>query len=85
MVASGLPIRNGNKHAGEICTLALHLLSGITDFRIRHLPDKQLQLRIGIHSGKILVGHLLHLTSHTMVNVSALQYTIKLMVKNVSQ
>ena len=56
MVASGVPIRNGNKHAGEIATLALELLSEIRTFRIRHLPDKQLQLRLGIHSGPVVAG-----------------------------
>ena len=52
MVVSGLPTRNGNKHAGEIATMALNLLSSVTLFRIRHRPDKQLQLRIGMHSGR---------------------------------
>ena len=56
MVASGVPIRNGNKHAGEIATLALELLSEIRTFRIRHLPEKQLQLRLGIHSGPVVAG-----------------------------
>uniref|UniRef100_A0ABM0M038 guanylate cyclase n=1 Tax=Saccoglossus kowalevskii TaxID=10224 RepID=A0ABM0M038_SACKO len=51
MVASGLPIRNGNRHAGEIATMALDLLSAVSKFTIRHLPHKVLQLRIGIHSG----------------------------------
>ena len=53
MVASGLPITNGNKHAGEICNLALDLLH-VAGFKlkIRHMPETPLQLRIGIHSGK---------------------------------
>ena len=52
MVVSGLPQRNGIRHAGEIATMSLDLLHHIRTFRIRHIPDKQLQLRIGIHSGK---------------------------------
>ena len=32
MVASGLPVRNGDKHAVEIATMALDLLSGTTHF-----------------------------------------------------
>lgn len=51
MVVSGLPERNGNRHAGEIATMSLHLLSAMNSFRIRHMPDKTLQLRVGMHSG----------------------------------
>ena len=55
MVVSGLPTRIGNKHAGEIAKMSLDLLSAMTNFRIRHKPDQQLQLRIGMHSGSIVV------------------------------
>lgn len=51
MVVSGLPIRNGDNHAGEIASMSLHLLSAIKGFKIRHMPDETLKLRIGIHSG----------------------------------
>ena len=53
MVVSGLPTRNGDNHAGEIASMSLHLLSAILDFKIRHLPEKKLQLRIGMHSGLV--------------------------------
>ena len=53
MVASGLPISNGNKHADEIATMALHFLCAIKVFKIRHLPNEKLALRIGINSGKV--------------------------------
>lgn len=53
MVASGLPISNGNLHALEISTMALHFLRGIKVFRIRHMPNESLAIRTGIHSGKI--------------------------------
>ncbi|XP_077996437.1 atrial natriuretic peptide receptor 1-like [Glandiceps talaboti] len=56
MVVSGLPQRNGKRHAGEIANMALHLLSEVTTFKIRHLPERQLQLRIGIHSGGCVAG-----------------------------
>lgn len=52
MVASGLPIRNGDRHAGEIASMALHLLSKIKRFEVKHRAGELLQLRIGIHSGK---------------------------------
>ena len=51
MVVSGMPERNGDLHAGEISTMSLHLLSSITSFCIPHMPDKKLQLRIGLHTG----------------------------------
>lgn len=34
MVASGLPVKNGNKHVSEIATMALDLLDAATCFRI---------------------------------------------------
>lgn len=49
---SGLPIRNGDSHAGEIATMSLHLLDEVKKFRMRHRPYDNLMLRIGIHSGK---------------------------------
>ena len=51
MVCSGLPIRNGGRHVGEIGTMALDILSKCGEFRIRHMPDIPLRLRIGLHSG----------------------------------
>ncbi|XP_040885398.1 guanylate cyclase 2G [Toxotes jaculatrix] len=56
MVASGLPISNGNKHALEISTMALHFLSAIKIFKIRHMPTESLAIRIGIHSGPVVAG-----------------------------
>lgn len=52
MVASGLPERITN-HAEEIASMAIELLKSVADFRIRHLPHEVLQLRIGLHTGKI--------------------------------
>ena len=51
MVVSGLPLRNANKHAGEIATMSLALLSCVKNFKIQHLSEKKLLLRIGLHSG----------------------------------
>ncbi|KAM8836929.1 guanylate cyclase 2G [Spinachia spinachia] len=56
MVASGLPISNGLQHALEISTMALHFLSAIKVFRIHHMPNKSLAIRIGIHSGPVVAG-----------------------------
>ena len=51
MVVSGLPVPNGDRHAGEIATMALNLLSSVRDFTVSHLGTR-IQLRIGIHTGK---------------------------------
>eukprot|EP01135_Chromosphaera_perkinsii_P001958 Nk52_evm5s215 gene=Nk52_evmTU5s215 len=56
MVVSGIPIRNDNRHAGEIGSMALELLHACVGFKIRHMPEKQLQLRVGIHSGPAVAG-----------------------------
>lgn len=56
MVVSGVPMENGNKHAGEICTMALDLMSTVTTFQIPHKPKATLQLRIGINSGPVVAG-----------------------------
>jgi len=56
VVASGIPNRNGDKHAGVIATQALTLLSAINDVSYKHMPGSQVQLRIGINSGPIVGG-----------------------------
>ena len=52
MVASGLPKRNGNRHAGEIANMALDILSSVGTFKMRHMPEVPVRIRIGLHSGK---------------------------------
>lgn len=57
MVVSGLPIRNGAKHAGEVARMALHLVESVkTEFIVRHKPGYKLKLRVGIHSGPVVAG-----------------------------
>uniref|UniRef100_A0A663DYT3 Guanylate cyclase n=1 Tax=Aquila chrysaetos chrysaetos TaxID=223781 RepID=A0A663DYT3_AQUCH len=56
MVVSGLPVRNGKLHAREIVRMALALLDAVRSFRIRHRPQQQLKLRIGIHTGPVCAG-----------------------------
>ncbi|VDI33227.1 Hypothetical predicted protein, partial [Mytilus galloprovincialis] len=62
MVASGLPIPNGNRHAGEIGTMALDLLSQCGKFTIRHMPEVPLRLRIGLHSESYFIAGVVGLT-----------------------
>lgn len=54
MVVSGLPERNGNDHAREIGLMALAILDAVKCFTIKHKPDLQLKIRIGIHSGNMV-------------------------------
>ncbi|KRX24280.1 Guanylate cyclase 32E [Trichinella nelsoni] len=56
MVVSGLPIRNGNQHAGEIATMALELVEAVKAFQVPHKPDVACLLRIGIHTGPCAAG-----------------------------
>uniref|UniRef100_W5MWT5 Guanylate cyclase n=1 Tax=Lepisosteus oculatus TaxID=7918 RepID=W5MWT5_LEPOC len=56
MVVSGLPVRNGKLHAREIAGMALALLEQVKTFKIRHRPNDQLRLRIGIHTGPVCAG-----------------------------
>ncbi|VDK51708.1 unnamed protein product [Anisakis simplex] len=55
MVVSGLPDRH-DQHASQIAQMALALLHKVKNFVIRHRPDEQLKLRIGIHSGSVVAG-----------------------------
>nr|KAF6291217.1 natriuretic peptide receptor 1 [Myotis myotis] len=56
MVVSGLPVRNGRLHACEVARMALALLDAVRSFHIRHRPQEQLRLRIGIHTGPVCAG-----------------------------
>lgn len=52
MVASGLPISNENRHAAEIANMALDIMSAVGTFKMRHMPDVPVRIRIGLHSGQ---------------------------------
>ncbi|CAB3381553.1 Hypothetical predicted protein [Cloeon dipterum] len=56
MVVSGLPQRNGGKHAGEIATMSLDLLRALNRFAIPHRPAQFFNVRIGINSGPVVAG-----------------------------
>ena len=51
IVVSGLPERNGDRHAGEIASMALQMIDSIKDFEIPHMPGSFLKMRVGLHSG----------------------------------
>ncbi|KAM6913401.1 guanylyl cyclase C [Lycodopsis pacificus] len=56
MVASGLPNRNGDRHAVDIAHMALDILAFVGTFELQHLPGIPLWIRIGVHSGPCAAG-----------------------------
>uniref|UniRef100_A0A8D0CU82 Guanylate cyclase n=1 Tax=Sander lucioperca TaxID=283035 RepID=A0A8D0CU82_SANLU len=56
MVASGVPTRNGNRHAAEMANMSLDILHCIGTFKMRHMPDLKVRIRIGLHSGPVVAG-----------------------------
>ncbi|XP_065091649.1 adenylate cyclase, germination specific-like [Ochlerotatus camptorhynchus] len=56
MVVSGLPQRNGDKHAGEIAMMSLDLVCGISGFIIPHMRNRTLEIRVGINTGPCVAG-----------------------------
>ncbi|VDD85618.1 unnamed protein product [Enterobius vermicularis] len=53
LCVSGVPERNGNRHAKEIADMALDVIRATGKIRINHLPEEKICLRVGIHSGDI--------------------------------
>uniref|UniRef100_A0A8C9U9T7 Guanylate cyclase n=1 Tax=Scleropages formosus TaxID=113540 RepID=A0A8C9U9T7_SCLFO len=56
MVASGLPVPNGDRHTAEIANMALDILSAVGTFKMRHMPDVPVRIRIGLHTGPCVAG-----------------------------
>lgn len=56
MVVSGLPNPRPD-HAEQIAAMALELLYQSGNFKIKHLPGVPLQLRIGLHTGSLIILH----------------------------
>ncbi|XP_055371824.1 receptor-type guanylate cyclase Gyc76C-like [Condylostylus longicornis] len=56
MVVSGLPIKNGDRHVGEVASMALDLLNAVRQHKIAHRPTEILKLRIGMHTGPVVAG-----------------------------
>ena len=56
MVASGLPVRNGDRHAVEIANLCIELMFITPGIMIMHNPTLRLKLKVGIHSGPVTAG-----------------------------
>ncbi|XP_045777182.1 atrial natriuretic peptide receptor 1 [Maniola jurtina] len=56
MVVSGLPERNGDLHAREICLMALAVVEAVRTFVVKHRPTHRLEVRVGVHSGPVCAG-----------------------------
>lgn len=54
MVASGVPRRNGQRHAISVTDMALDLVEVSHSFVIPHMPNEPLKIRVGLHSGESL-------------------------------
>ena len=67
------PLPSGKRHAGEIAGVALHLLKDIMRFRIPHIPDERITLRIGIHTGSL---HLCSVTTVVNIALDNMKYRI---------
>ena len=55
VAVSGAPVVNTN-HSSQMCLFALEIRSEIDKFKMVHLPNEKLRIRIGIHSGPIVGG-----------------------------
>ncbi|XP_038056016.1 speract receptor-like, partial [Patiria miniata] len=67
MLVSGLPLCNGNRHAGMIASAAWHLLEGISSFIVPHKQEEKLKLRIGIHSDVLYANLSANLVRHSPI------------------
>jgi len=56
LVASGLPYPNGKQHAKEIANMAIRLMKEVDGFRVNHMRNYKMQMRMGIHSGSCVGG-----------------------------
>ncbi|XP_078377703.1 uncharacterized protein LOC144660849 [Oculina patagonica] len=56
MVVSGLPEKNEHRHVTEIALMALHLVELMESFRFGADGDRDLCVRIGIHTGPCAAG-----------------------------
>ncbi|KHN81453.1 Guanylate cyclase receptor-type gcy-1 [Toxocara canis] len=56
LCVSGLPHRNGNEHARDVAEMSFAFLKNVAVFRISHLPNERINIRIGLHTGPVVVG-----------------------------
>ncbi|VDM77306.1 unnamed protein product [Strongylus vulgaris] len=54
LCVSGLPHRNGQEHIKEICSMSLAFMKSLNNFKIPHLPQERINLRIGAHTAGMI-------------------------------
>ncbi|KAI6170911.1 Guanylate cyclase [Aphelenchoides bicaudatus] len=55
-VVSGVPKRNGHTHVKAISDMSIDFQRSVKMLRMSHLPDQQIQMRVGVHSGPAVAG-----------------------------
>ncbi|XP_077399892.1 retinal guanylyl cyclase 2-like [Vanacampus margaritifer] len=94
MVASGVPNRNGHRHAAEVSNMSLDILHSIGAFKIKHMPEIKVKIRIGLHSGPVVAGVVGHtmpryclfgdtVTTASLMEASGLSYRIHISLSTV--
>ncbi|CAG2246256.1 unnamed protein product [Mytilus edulis] len=53
---TGVPTRNGTRHASEIASLALDILHHTKQLKLPQFPGMNYKIRIGCHSGPVVAG-----------------------------
>jgi len=56
LVVSGVPKKNGDKHAAEICNMALELKAACGSVVRPDIAPRTITIQAGIHTGKIVAG-----------------------------
>jgi len=56
MLASGLPEKNGDKHASEMADFALDVLAASAMLMIKQRPRERVMMRGSLHSGWVIAG-----------------------------
>ncbi|KAI6198426.1 Guanylate cyclase [Aphelenchoides besseyi] len=55
-VVSSIPKRNGHQHGQQIGLMAMEFQRAVKTLRMAHLPNHQIQMRVGVHTGSCVAG-----------------------------
>ena len=56
MCVSGVPHRNASRHVLEVADMALEIREATGKIKIRYMPNRPLQIRVGMHTGSVAAG-----------------------------
>lgn len=85
MVASGVPNRNGTRHAAEMANMSLDILHCIGTFKMRHMPELKVRIRIGLHSGRTFIVAPTNVWAHWVLYSSALSSFLRVNAATVEE